>query len=57
MSSSSTQFIGPPANAVLACIDCGMTHITDEEIKTKLKERAPEKAREIEGMKFGEITE
>ncbi|KAK0515179.1 hypothetical protein JMJ35_002558 [Cladonia borealis] len=37
--------------------DCGMTHITDEEIKTKLKERAPEKARDIEGMEFGEITD
>ena len=34
-----------------------MTHITDEEIKTNLKERAPEKARDIEGMEFGEIKE
>ena len=57
MSSSSIQSNGLPANAVLSCIDCGMTHITDEEIKTKLKERAPERARDIEGMKFGEITE
>lgn len=37
--------------------DCGLTHITDEEIKTKLKKRAPEKARDIEGMRFGEITD
>lgn len=45
------------ANAVLSCIDCGLTHITDEEIKTKLKERAPEKASDIEVLKFGDITE
>ena len=57
MSSSSIQSNGLHANAVLSCIDCGLTHITDEEIKTKLKERAPEKAHDIEGMKFGEITE
>ncbi|MCJ1460170.1 hypothetical protein MMC28_010549 [Mycoblastus sanguinarius] len=30
-------------------------HITDGTIRTKLKERAPEKAAEIEGMEFGEI--
>ena len=57
MNSSSIQPNALPANAVLSCIDCGLTHITDEEIKTKLKERAPEKASDIEGMKFGEITE
>ena len=57
MNSSSIRPHGLPANAVLSCIDCGLTHITDEQIKTKLKERAPEKARDIEGMKFGEITE
>ena len=57
MNSSSIQYHGLPANAVSSCIDCGMTHLTDEEIRTRLKERAPEKAHDIEGMKFGEITE
>ena len=57
MNSSSIQSHGLPANAVLSCIDCGLTHATDEEIKARLKERAPEKAHDIEGMKFGEITE
>ena len=57
MNSSNIQPNRLSANAVLSCKDCGLTHITDEEIRTKLKERAPEKASDIEGMKFGEITE
>ena len=39
----------------LTAEDCGIVHITDGTIRTKLKERAPEKAAEIEGMEFGEI--
>ena len=35
--------------------DCGLTHSTDEAIKKLLKDKAPLHAREIEGMKFGEI--
>ena len=46
-----------PSNDVLSRIDCGLTHIKDDEIKAILKERAPVKESEIEGLKFGEITE
>lgn len=35
--------------------DCGLTHATDEGIRNRLKEVAPEHANEIDGMKFGEI--
>ncbi len=38
-------------------LDCGLCHITDEELRTKLKVEVPEKAEEIEDMKFGEIQE
>ncbi len=37
--------------------DCGMTHIRDEDIRKGLKERAPKKAEDIDGMRFGEFTE
>lgn len=33
--------------------DCGVLHTSDESIPAKLKERAQEKAEEIEGMGFG----
>lgn len=33
--------------------DCGVLHTGDESIRAKLKERAPEKAKEIDGMGFG----
>ena len=39
------------------CADCGLTNIKDDEIRAMLKERAPEKTGEIDGMKFGQITE
>ena len=32
--------------------DCGLVHSSDESIRAKLKERAPEKAKEIDDMKF-----
>ena len=37
--------------------DCGLTHSTDEQIKEKLRKKAPEQKEQIEKMKFGEITE
>ena len=39
--------------------DCGLTHVTDEKIRTQLKERNPENAGEVEELKgwFGEIEE
>ena len=37
--------------------DCGLTHSTDGEIKEKLTKKAPEYAKEIDTMKFGEIIE
>ena len=38
--------------------DCGLGHVTDDELKLKLKERAgPEKENEVDAMKFGAITE
>ena len=45
------------SNDALSRIDCGLTHIKDDEIKAILKERAPAKNGEIDGLKFGEITE
>lgn len=38
-------------------IDCGMTHITDEIIREKLKGRAPEKGGEVGEMWFGAFGE
>ena len=35
--------------------DCGLTHVSDAEIRGKLKEKVPEKADDIEGLSFGEI--
>ena len=32
--------------------DCGLTHTSDESIRARLKDRAPEKAQEIDGMEF-----
>jgi hypothetical protein len=39
--------------------DCGLSHITDEEIKESLKKRASgsEEAQEVDAMVFGSITE
>lgn len=44
---------------MLTGIDCGLTHITDEEIKESLKKRAsgPEEAKEVDRMVFGSIVE
>ena len=33
--------------------DCGLLHTSDESIRAKLKERAPEKGHEIDRMEFG----
>ena len=33
--------------------DCGLLHTSDESIRAKLKESAPEKGHEIDGMEFG----
>ena len=46
-----------PSNDVFSRIDCGLTHIKDDEIKAILKERVPAKNGEIDELKFGEITE
>jgi len=39
--------------------DCGLTHITDEEIKDNLKKRVsgPEEVKEVDGMVFGSIVD
>ena len=34
-------------------LDCGMTHLTDEEIKSDVKKRVPEEAERVEGIEFG----
>jgi hypothetical protein len=43
----------------LIAIDCGLTHITDGEIKEILKKRAsgPEEEKEVDAMIFGSISE
>ena len=38
-------------------LDCGLTHITDEEIKSGLKKRAKAHEAEIEKLEFGGIAE
>lgn len=38
-------------------VDCGLTHSTDNEIKDKLRTKAPGSEEEIEEMEFGEIME
>jgi hypothetical protein len=40
-------------------IDCGLTHITDDEIKESLKKSVsgPEEAKEVDGVVFGAIAE
>lgn len=36
--------------------DCGLSHTTDDALKTKLKERAgPEREQEVDAMVFGTI--
>ena len=38
--------------------DCGLTHISDEDIRKRLRDMVPEKRGEVEGMgTFGEIRE
>ncbi|KAF2812087.1 carbonic anhydrase [Mytilinidion resinicola] len=37
--------------------DCGMTHMPDAGVRKMLKERAPQLSKEIDRMKFGEITD
>lgn len=37
--------------------DCGLTHVSDEELRMMLEEKAPQCTELIEGMKFGEIKE
>lgn len=40
------------------CTDCGLTHITDDRIMMKLKERAGlENEKEVDAMGFGTIEE
>lgn len=38
-------------------IDCGQTHVLDEEVRRAIITRRPELAREVENMGFGEITD
>ncbi|MCJ1244986.1 hypothetical protein MMC30_002187 [Trapelia coarctata] len=40
---------------VLHHTDCGLTHITDEELRKAVKGKVPRKESEIDNMKFGEI--
>ena len=38
--------------------DCGLAHITEDAVKTKLKERGgPENEKEVDAMEFGAIKE
>jgi carbonic anhydrase len=38
-------------------IDCGQTHVLDEEVRRAVTTRRPELAAEVESMEFGEITD
>jgi carbonic anhydrase len=38
-------------------IDCGQTHVLDDEVRRAVTTRRPELADEVESMEFGEITD
>jgi carbonic anhydrase len=38
-------------------IDCGQTHVLDDEVRRAVTTRRPELADEVERMEFGEITD
>jgi carbonic anhydrase len=38
-------------------IDCGQTHVLDDEVRRTVIARRPELAHEVENMPFGEITD
>ena len=56
LGASASFFYRKPGLLKKSNIDCGMTHLTDEEIKSDVKKRVPEEAEQVEGIEFGCFT-